>query len=112
MKTIIVTGGREYADKSKVIEVLDLIQPDVLVQGGATGADQLAKDWANANEVTCITVDAEWTKYGKGAGNIRNAVMLDRFPTAVVIAFPGNKGTANCVKFAKQRLMTIIKVLE
>ena len=112
MKTIIVTGGREYADKTKLKEVLDLIQPDLVVQGGATGADQLAKDWAYTKGISCITVDADWTKYGRPAGNIRNGEMLDQFPTAIVVAFPGNKGTADCIKKAKQRLMTVLKVLE
>lgn len=112
MKTIVVTGGREYSDKTKVKEVLDLIRPDFIVQGGATGADQLAKEWADANGIKCHTEEAEWTKYGKPAGHIRNAKMLDDNPTAIVVAFPGNKGTANCIKNAKDRLMIVLKVLE
>lgn len=49
----------------------------VVLQGGAKGADELAREWANRNGYKVITVEANWSQYGKRAGYLRNAAMLD-----------------------------------
>lgn len=110
MKTIVVTGGRDYSAFVRVKEVLDLINPDVVVQGGVMGADKLAKEWADSNQKSCITVEADWTKYGRRAGPIRNRLRLIENPKATVIAFPGGAGTANCVRTAIEQGMTVLEV--
>jgi hypothetical protein len=46
MKVVLVTGGRDYADADKIAETLSKIAPDVVLEGGQTGADQLARRWA------------------------------------------------------------------
>jgi hypothetical protein len=110
MKDIIVTGGREYDDAFAVKKVLDLFDVGLLIQGGAPGADRLARMYANVNNIECKTFEADWTKFGKAAGPIRNRVMLMENPNAVVIAFPGGKGTDNCVKTAKELGMMVLRV--
>jgi len=110
MKTIIVTGGRDYDDFNMVQDVLDLFKPTLIVQGGANGADTLARHYADSEKVKCITYEADWTKHGKAAGPIRNRLMLMEYPNAVVIAFPGGAGTANCVKQAISRNMIVLEV--
>lgn len=112
MKRIIVTGGRDYNNRQKVKEVLDFINPDVVIQGGASGLDSLAKAWANAREKASFTEEADWDKYGKAAGPIRNRTMLELFPDAIVVAFPGGKGTADCIKAALERKMLVLEVRE
>ena len=53
MRTIVVTGGRTYADAAKVAEVLSTVLARagsmVVRHGDATGADRLAKEWCEAN---------------------------------------------------------------
>jgi len=44
---------------------------------------------------------ADWGKYSKSAGYIRNKQMLAEGKPDLVVAFPGGKGTANMVKLAK-----------
>lgn len=100
MKEVIVTGGRDYDDYIMVEEVLEFLQPDVIIQGGATGADGLARIWADENGVECFTFEADWEKHGKSAGPIRNKEMITQKSNAIVVAFPGGKGTENCVKTA------------
>ena len=110
-KVVIVTGGRDYDDFAMVADVLSAIQPDLVVQGGATGADKLASDWAKYSDKTeCITVNADWNKYGAYAGPKRNIEMLEAYPEAMVVAFPGGKGTANCVKEAVKRNHIVLQV--
>lgn len=109
---VIVTGGRDYDNVAKVKEVLDLLKPSTLIEGGAQGTDFIAKCWAFAEEVSVITVAANWDKHGKAAGPIRNAAMLDAHPDAVVVAFPGGKGTQNCIREALKRNMLVLNILE
>ena len=105
MTIILVTGGRNYADTKRVHDVLgkefELDRSICIVQGGATGADSLARGWCLANGVPCFTANAAWTYYGKRAGNIRNGWMLEFMRPNFVIAFPGGPGTADMVKQAK-----------
>lgn len=110
MKTVIVTGGRNYSDYNKVSDVLRFLSPSLIVQGGATGADYLAFRYAQSAQIECQTYEADWEKYPKAAGPIRNRLMLIKHPDAVVVAFPGGRGTANCVKQALDRNMIVLEV--
>jgi len=106
---VIVTGGRDFADKDMIARNLAMLKPTFVIEGGARGAYRLAREWAKANGVKWHTEDADWTQFGLGAGHKRNRAMLDKFPDAVVLAFPGNKGTRNCVMQATARKRTVIK---
>lgn len=46
------------------------------------------------------TEKAYWNLHGKAAGPIRNQLMLDKYDPDLVIAFPGETGTANMVKLS------------
>lgn len=52
---------------------------------------------------------ADWDKYGKRAGYLRNVQMLDEGKPDLVVAFPGGKGTAMMVKLAKERGVRVIE---
>ena len=114
MKTrVLVTGGRDYRDYDKVSDTLTKLQAihgDIVVcQGGARGADSLAKQWCEANNVDCVTYPADWS-LGKAAGPIRNAKMWNEFKPNVTVAFPGGRGTQgmmNIVKRCNGRLIVI-----
>ena len=65
-----------------------------VITGGAPGADQMGSDWAVVNWVPLHEHLADWGKYGKKAGVIRNQVMADN--ADVLVAFwdgksPGTK---------------------
>src|SRR5271167_2213334 len=74
---------------------------DVVIEGGASGADRLARRWAGTNRVHVETFEADWLKYGRGAGPIRNALMLTIGKPDVVVAFPGGSGTRNMIHQAE-----------
>lgn len=107
---VLVCGGRDYQDSSKVFETLgQLSDVSYIIEGGATGADHLGWLWATRNAIPILTFKAEWKKYGPAAGFIRNQQMLDEGKPDLVVAFPGGKGTANMVRIAKR---SNVKVLE
>lgn len=81
-----------------------------IISGCAKGADQIGIDWAVINWCKLEEYPADWKKYGKAAGSIRNKQMLEEGKPDVVIAFPGGKGTAHMVKIAKEAGVKVIEV--
>lgn len=110
MTDVIVTGGRDYDDYLKLFRVLDLLGPTLIIEGGASGADRFARAYAHNNSLPLDTVEADWQKHGRAAGPIRNKAMLLKHPGAIVVAFPGGAGTANCVSQAKAMGRLVIRV--
>lgn len=97
MHTVLVCGGRGYKDRETVYWHLDAHHKrrpiNLLVHGGATGADTLAGDWAYERGVPFNCYPADWKTHGRAAGPIRNQQMLDEARPDLVIAFPGTNGT-------------------
>lgn len=108
---VIVTGGRDYDDLIMVQDVLGQFNISLLIQGGASGADELALWYAKDNNIEHKTYKADWNKHGKAAGPFRNSEMLVSHPNAIVIAFPGGRGTENCVNQAISLNRLVFKVL-
>jgi len=110
---IAVTGGRDFSDKNHVYFVLDELHAKFgitkLIQGGANGADALAKSWAESRRVFCVTVLADWKQYGLKAGPIRNKQMLTDHEPDRLVAFPGGKGTMNAKMQARNIGVPIIE---
>ena len=108
LKKVIVTGGRGYMDKMRVFVELNAERPSIVVHGackkkgseGLSGADRWADEWGNEQEgVDVQRYPANWTKYGLGAGPVRNQVVVDEHPDAdTCLAFPGGRGTADMVR--------------
>lgn len=48
---IIVTGGRTYFNRGIMKDLLDKYKPTLIIEGGALGADLLAKQYAHDNEI-------------------------------------------------------------
>ena len=104
MLKICVTGGRFYDDAAYVNAVLSLIWPFKLGQGGAPGADKLCERWTEMRDPCAVTTyPAEWKARGRAAGPLRNRFMLDDFQPHALLAFPGGRGTADCVAAAHER---------
>jgi hypothetical protein len=113
---VIVCGGRDYANEHCLRQVLDKIHATTpittLIQGGATGADYMAQQWAEDRRVPeIVTEHADWSQHGKAAGPLRNQRMLDVWHPQLVVAFPGGRGTANMVKLAEQAKVPVTRVL-
>jgi predicted polyphosphate/ATP-dependent NAD kinase len=113
MRRIAVTGGRDFGNLRMVMEAFDevgLCKDDVLVHGGCRGADDLCARTAyfkyNAKTEAYY---ADWKKYGRAAGPKRNREMLES-GIDLLIAFPGGKGTFNCVMTARGLGIPVLEV--
>ncbi len=81
-----------------------------IIAGGATGVDSVAADFAVVNYCQLEKYPADWNKYGKRAGYIRNKQMLDEGRPDLVVAFPGGKGTDMMVDMATKAGIKVIKM--
>lgn len=106
---VLVCGGRNYANAERVGNILDNLTITMIVEGGAGGADGLARQWAYANDVEVRTFPANWGKYGRSAGPRRNRQMLAEGKPDLVVAFPGGRGTADMVRVAKEAGVQVIQ---
>lgn len=120
---VLVCGGRDYLAYDKVFDALeDLYMRNfddsedlVVIQGGAKGADYFAKLWAlrefgHVSHVKHIEFPANWKKYGRGAGAVRNQQMIDEGKPDLVLAFPGGTGTADMVSRARKNNIKVIEI--
>jgi len=114
MTTVLVCGGRDYDDRERLWAVLDELHANKpitrLIHGGARGADTLGHRWAYSRRVPISAYNAEWAKYGKSAGHIRNARMLKEGKPDYVVACPGGRGTADMVRKARVACVPIVFV--
>ena len=108
---VLVCGGRDYADKRRVYEVLDGWDVELLIHGGASGADSIAAAWAMEREVNCLRVPAKWKKHGRRAGPLRNREMAKMKPD-VVLAFPGGRGTSDMITTAHELGLNVVQIGE
>jgi hypothetical protein len=112
-RRVLVCGGRDFSDRALVFSELDKHSADwgpfeVVINGGATGADRWAREWAEARGILIVTFLADWKKFGPPAGPIRNQRMIDEGKPDLVIAFPGGAGTLDMMsKSSKAKLQSI-----
>lgn len=108
---ILICGDRFWDDSGTIIATLHNKFPEggvghTVIHGACKGADRQAGAVAKGLGFAVIPYPADWDKYGKAAGPIRNRVMLDTGPN-LVIAFHNSietsKGTKDCVEEAQRR---------
>ena len=119
---IIVCGGRTFDDQAWVNHALDDLYGQVgefvLVCGGQKrwapdrgrwiGADYQAATWAMRRGVDYRVVPAQWDRYGRRAGMLRNQQMIDDHHPGLVVAFPGGPGTANMSSRGRQAGLVVV----
>tara|TARA_Y100000780_G_scaffold232443_1_gene263957 strand:+ start:3901 stop:4263 length:363 start_codon:yes stop_codon:yes gene_type:complete len=108
---VLVAGGRDFDNKDWLFKELNAIHSaepiTQIIDGGARGADSLAYLWAHQMGIDNYRAFANWEKYGKKAGWVRNNEMADLGPDLVVL-FPGGVGTQMMYDIALKRNIMIL----
>ncbi len=103
--TLAVVGSRNFTDYDLMFQVVSLRMPHRILSGGARGADALAEDVASELHIPVYRYPAAWQRYGKGAGAIRNQIIVDA--ASEMVAFYGPKGptpgTMDAVRRARNK---------
>ncbi len=77
--------------------------PDItIISGGAQGADTLAEQFAKEFHLENKIFKADWNKYGKAAGPIRNEEMVKSSEFVIAFWDYKSKGTKSTIDFAEK----------
>lgn len=104
MRTIIA-GSRTCFDYEALLTAIKDCGWEVteVVSGMANGADSLGVRYAMEHKLPLHKFPAEWEKYGKGAGYIRNAVMAEAAEALIALWDGYSRGTSNMIDQARDR---------
>lgn len=114
---LLICGGRDlcglnaYRALCSAIAALPL-QPNLIIHGGADGADMLADSWSKSHGVYAVRIDALWLARGKAAGGERNQAMLAIIKPDHCIALPGGAGTADMIRRCQRAGIPVTAVVE
>lgn len=109
---ILVCGTTTYKDRAAIKREILRRNPTCIINGGAEGADSLALSIAKELGLDFETYEAEWTRYGRPAGPIRNQRMLDEGKPDLVLAFFDgyrSRGTNDMVTKAKAADVLVVE---
>lgn len=108
---LVIAGSRTFIninrfDIEKYINFFDLQQISIIISGKCkTGPDNSAFWYAKHNKINFEEFPADWDKYGKAAGPIRNKQMAE-YGDALLLIWDGkSKGSANM----KKEMLTLSK---
>ena len=117
---LIIAGSRNFTDQYALFKLMDglthyapwVLGVSEVVSGTARGVDTLGEVWAEHMNIPVTRMPADWAKYGRSAGFIRNAEMAE-YADALVAVWDGvSKGTANMIDLAKRKqLLTHIEMV-
>lgn len=110
IKRIVVAGCRDYNNYNEAKKYIDFciskIKENntlVFISGCCEGADILGKRYAKENGYKIEYYPAEWNKYGKRAGPIRNKKMAEISDYVICFWDGKSKGTKTMIAYAKEK---------
>lgn len=101
---IAVVGSRNFNNYQLLKNTLDKYKEkcELIISGGAKGADKLAERYAKENGFEIKIFKPDWKRYGKGAGLIRNKQIVENADLIIAFWDGKSKGTAFTVNYAQK----------
>lgn len=104
---ILICGSRDFNEVDEILYVFEnLSKDDIIIHGGARGADSIAGWIAKQRGMEVKEFPAQWKKHGRAAGPIRNQQMINEGKPDKAYAFYKDKsksrGTADMVRRCKK----------
>ncbi len=103
MKTII--AGSRNITQLKIVEstiIRSGFNISTVICGGAKGVDLLGEKWAKQHNILIEYYLANWNKFGKKAGYLRNEEMAKNADSLIAIWDGISKGTEHMIKLANK----------
>lgn len=101
---VIIAGSRTIRSTRIVEECIRAsgFEIDEVVCGEAQGVDLTGKCFAIRNHIPCKSFHAEWYKFGKAAGPMRNTEMA-KYADALILVWDGqSRGSKNMLEIARR----------
>jgi hypothetical protein len=101
---VIIAGSRSIVDYDQVLVAVDNSDFYIkeVVSGAARGVDALGERYALENSLPCMQFHADWDKYGRRAGPIRNSEMAKYADAAIVVWDASSTGSRNMIEQMKR----------
>lgn len=111
IKRIIIAGGRDFYDFRKLFMNCFTITTQYsldkyilqIISGGYKGADELGEEFAEHEGLEVIKFPANWDKYGKSAGPLRNIEMAENADILIAFWNGKSKGTKHMIDVALKK---------
>lgn len=101
---VLICGSRNITDPALVSQAVSHsgITPTHIISGGAKGIDRLAAyAYAVSRGIGFTEYPADWERYGKRAGFIRNYAMVGAADAVIAVWDGESPGTKHSVEFAR-----------
>lgn len=106
---IAIVGSRSFDNYQFLKKILDWYDIDVVVSGGAKGADRLAARYAVEKGIELKEFLPNWDLHGRAAGFIRNKDIV-KYADEVIAFWDGkSKGTAHSIQIAEDSCKPVHK---
>lgn len=103
---LIIAGGRDFNNydlvEKEANEMVSGVQNVEIISGLATGADLLGCRFAEENGYPLRGFAAEWGKFGRAAGPIRNKLMAKNATHLLAFWDGKSRGTKHMIEYAKE----------
>ena len=103
---IAIVGSRFWPNERAVRNyIMALPEGTTVVSGAAKGVDSMAAKWARYYELAVVehpVTDAEWAKFGRRAGPLRNARIVADCDRVVAFWDGASPGTRSTIELARK----------
>lgn len=100
---VCICGSREYPDEQQVLDyVAGLPNETVIISGGAPGVDSWAAGEARRRGMVVHFYPADWKRYGRQAGFLRNVEMVKAANRIVAFWDGRSRGTRHTIDIANR----------
>ena len=117
---VVIAGSRDFNDYEYMKQMLDqqiydlaeklnLLDEGVeIISGGARGADKLGEKYSKDRGYGLKIFPADWNKYGKRAGYLRNKQMAQYADVCICFWDGRSKGTKHMIDLANKYGLKVI----
>lgn len=106
---LLIAGSRNFYNFSEANSIVlkSLCRKNLsnirIISGGARGADKFAELFAEQYNIELLIYKAEWDKYGRRAGMVRNLDLVKNADIAIIFWDKESSGTLNTISLIKEK---------
>lgn len=106
---LIIAGTRTFDDYNLLKNSIDELELDIkeIVSGKSKGADLLGEQYANENLISIKEFPANWSKFKRAAGPIRNREMAEYADVLIAFWDLKSKGTKSMINLARKNNLKV-----
>jgi len=108
-----IVGSRSFDDERLARALLDVLLRhfpiDLVVSGGAKGADQIGEAWARSHGIPVRIYKPDWDRHGKAAGFLRNGEIAADADVLMAFWDGASRGTADTIRKAEGKMRIVVQ---